>query len=61
MPGLVVPDTLVTYLSAPSDRARRELRYCRKLVRDRGRATTSLALQTLRKRIEEALRGDLHL
>jgi hypothetical protein len=57
----LVPDTLVTYLSAPSDRARRELRYCRKLVRDRGRATTSLPLQTLRKRIEEALRGDLNL
>lgn len=52
-------DTLVTYLSAPSDRARRELRYCRKLVRDRARAASSLPLQTLRKRIEAALRGDL--
>jgi hypothetical protein len=57
----LIPDTLVTYLSAPSDRARRELRYCRRLVRDRARATTSLPLQTLRKRIEGALRGDLNL
>jgi hypothetical protein len=57
----LIPDTLVTYLSAPSDRARRELRYCRKLVRDRARATNSLPLQTLRKRIEDALRGDLNL
>jgi hypothetical protein len=57
----LIPDTLVTYLSAPSDRARRELRYCRKLVRDRARTTTNLPLQTLRKRIEEALRGDLNL
>ena len=57
----LIPDTLVTYLSAPSDRARRELRYCRRLVRDRARATNSLPLQTLRTRIEEALRGDLNL
>lgn len=57
----LIPDTLVTYFSAPSDRARRELRHCRKLVRDRSRATTNLHLQTLRKRIEEALRGDLSL
>jgi hypothetical protein len=57
----LIPDTLVTYLSAPSDRARRELRYCRRLVRDRARATKSLPLQTLRTRIEEGLRGDLNL
>jgi hypothetical protein len=57
----LVPDTLSTYLSAPSDRARRELRYCRKLIRDRARATTTVPLQTLRSKIEAALRGDLHL
>ncbi|WP_286154530.1 hypothetical protein [Mycobacterium sp. D16R24] len=54
----VLPQTVDTYLSAPSDRTRRELRLCRKLVRDRVRARTTLPLQTLRQRIEEALRGD---
>lgn len=49
----LLPDTLVTYLSAPSDRARRELRHCRKLVRDRARGTPILPLQTLRSKIEE--------
>ncbi|RDH76594.1 hypothetical protein DVS77_21175 [Mycolicibacterium moriokaense] len=57
----LIAETLVTYLSAPSDRARRELRQCRRLVRDRARATNSLPLRTLRTRIEEALRGDLNL
>lgn len=57
----LLPDSLSTYLSAPSDRARRELRECRKLIRDRDRATTTLPLQTLRSKIEAALRGDLNL
>jgi hypothetical protein len=57
----LAPEALVTYLSAPSDRARRELRHCRKLVRDRARATTTLPLQTLRSKIEAALRGDQNL
>jgi hypothetical protein len=57
----VLPQALVTYLSAPSDRARRELRKCRKLVRDRARVTTTLPLQALRSKIEAALRGDLNL
>jgi hypothetical protein len=56
----LIQETLVTYLSAPSDRARRELRLCRRLVRDRARATKSLPLQTLRTRIEQGLRGDLN-
>jgi len=57
----LISDALLAYFSAPSDRARRELRYCRRLVRDRARAATTLPLQTLRSRIEEALRGDLNL
>jgi hypothetical protein len=57
----LLPEALVTYFSAPSDRARRELRQCRKLVRDRSRAITTLPLRTLRSKIEAALRGDLNL
>jgi tetratricopeptide (TPR) repeat protein len=47
-----------TYQATPSDRARRELRLCRKIIRDRARADRSLPLHTLRKRIEAALQGD---
>lgn len=47
-----------TYLATPSDRARRELRLCRKVIRDRSRTDRSLPLHTLRKRIEAALQGD---
>ncbi|HZC09534.1 MAG TPA: hypothetical protein VE485_05800 [Mycobacterium sp.] len=47
-----------TYLATPSDRARRELRFCRRMIRDRARADRSLPLHTLRKRIEAALQGD---
>lgn len=57
----LLPQTISTYLSAPSDRTRRELRQCRKLIRDRARATTTLPLQTLRSKIEETLRGDFNL
>jgi hypothetical protein len=46
------------YRVAPSDRARRELRHCRKIVRDRARSDKGLPLLTLRKRIEATLRGD---
>jgi hypothetical protein len=46
------------YLSTPSDRARRELRMCRRILRDRARTDKSLPLHTLRKRIEAALQGD---
>ena len=46
------------YLATPSDRARRELRLCRKIIRDRARVDKSLPLHTLRKRIEAALQGD---
>ncbi|MCV7117178.1 hypothetical protein H7I93_08005 [Mycobacterium nebraskense] len=49
------------YLTTPSDRARRELRLCRKVIRDRVRADKSLPLHTLRKRIEDALQGDPQL
>ena len=34
------------YRAAPSDRARRELRHCRKIIRDRARANRSLPLHT---------------
>lgn len=54
-----LPRTINAYLSAPSDRTRRELRQCRKLIRDRSRAATTLPLQTLRRKIEDTLRGDL--
>lgn len=54
----VLPQAVDTYLSAPSDRTRRELRLCRKLIRDRVRARTTLPLQTLRQKIDQALRGD---
>ncbi|WP_156297541.1 hypothetical protein [Mycobacterium paragordonae] len=53
-----LPQTASAYLSAPSDRTRRELRKCRRLIRDRARATTTLPLQTLRRKVEDALRGD---
>jgi hypothetical protein len=46
------------YLATPSDRARRELRMCRRVLRDRARTDKSLPLHTLRKRIEAALQGD---
>jgi hypothetical protein len=46
------------YRVAPSDRARRELRYCRRIIRDRARADKSLPLLTLRRRIEATLQGD---
>jgi hypothetical protein len=46
------------YRVAPSDRARRELRHCRKIIRDRARADKSLPLSTLRGRIEATLQGD---
>jgi hypothetical protein len=57
----LLPDALSTYLSAPSNRARHELRQCRKVIRDRVRATKTLPLETLRSKIEAALRGDLNL
>jgi hypothetical protein len=46
------------YWVAPSDRARRELRTCRRVIRDRVRFDKSLPLHTLRKRIEATLQGD---
>jgi hypothetical protein len=46
------------YLAAPSDRARRELRHCRRIIRDRTRADKALPLHALRRRIEAALQGD---
>jgi hypothetical protein len=46
------------YLATPSDRARREFRICRRIIRDRARADRSLPLHTLRKRIEAVLQGD---
>lgn len=46
------------YRVAPSDRARRELRHCRRIIRDRARADKSLPLLTLRRRIEATLSGD---
>jgi hypothetical protein len=55
-------DTAIrAYLVAPSDRARRELRHCRKIMRDRIRTAKNLPLDTLRKRIESALQGDIEL
>jgi hypothetical protein len=45
-----LPRTVSAYLSAPSDRTRRELRQCRKLIRDRSRAATTVPLQTLRRK-----------
>ncbi len=49
------------YLVAPSDRARRELRHCRKIIRDRARADRNMPLHALSRRIEAALRGDTEL
>jgi hypothetical protein len=46
------------YRVAPSDRARRELRHCRKIIRDRARTDKGLPLLTLRRRIEATLQGD---
>jgi hypothetical protein len=46
------------YRVAPSDRARHELRHCRKIIRDRARADKSLPLLTLRRRIDATLQGD---
>jgi hypothetical protein len=46
------------YQAAPSDRARQELRTCRKIVRDRARRTKSLPLHTLRARINDVLQED---
>ncbi|HWS91927.1 MAG TPA: hypothetical protein VN306_05345, partial [Mycobacterium sp.] len=53
-----IDGTTRTYLATPSDRARRELRMCRRIIRDRARADKSLPLHTLRTRIEAALQGD---
>jgi hypothetical protein len=53
-----IDSTVRAYLTTPSDRARRELRVCRRIIRDRARADKSLPLHTLRKRIEAALQGD---
>jgi hypothetical protein len=53
-----IDSTTRAYLATPSDRARRELRFCCKIIRDRARADKSLPLHTLRKRIEAALQGD---
>ena len=49
------------YLVAPSDGTRRELRYCRRIIRDRSRADKKLPLLTPRRRIEAALQGDIEL
>jgi hypothetical protein len=46
------------YQTAPSDRARQELRTCRKIVRDRSRSTKSMPLHTLRARINVVLQED---
>jgi hypothetical protein len=54
-----IDSTTRAYLATPSDRARRELRMCRRIIRDRARVDKSLPLHTLRKRIEAALQGDL--
>ena len=53
-----IDSTTRAYLATPSDRARRELRMCRRIIRDRARADKCLPLHTLRKRIEAALQGD---
>lgn len=53
-----VDGAIRAYLATPSDRARHELRFCRKVIRDRARVDRSLPLHTLRKRIEAALQGD---
>ena len=53
-----IDSTTLAYLATPSDRTRRELRMCRRIIRDRARADKSLPLHTLRKRIEAALQGD---
>jgi hypothetical protein len=50
-----LPATIRAYQAAPSDRARQELRTCRKIVRDRARTTKSLPLHTLRARINAVL------
>ncbi|KAA0926277.1 MULTISPECIES: hypothetical protein [unclassified Rhodococcus (in: high G+C Gram-positive bacteria)] len=55
-----LPRTISADLSAPSDRTRRELRECRKLIRDRSRAATTLPVQTLRRRVEDTLRRNLN-
>jgi hypothetical protein len=53
-----LPAAVRAYQAAPSDRARRELRTCRKIVRDRARSTKSLPLHTLRVRINAVLQED---
>jgi hypothetical protein len=50
-----LPAAVRAYQAAPSDRARQELRTCRKIVRDRGRTTKSLPLHNLRARINAVL------
>ncbi|MBB5166702.1 hypothetical protein [Mycobacterium sp. AZCC_0083] len=50
-----LPGVVSAYQAAPSDRARQELRTCRKIVRDRTRTTKSLPLHTLRARINAVL------
>jgi hypothetical protein len=53
-----LPVAVPAYQAAPSDRARQELRICRKIVRDRARSTKSLPLHTLRTRINAVLQED---
>ena len=56
-----LPAAVRAYQAAPSDRARRELRVSRKIVRDRARTTKSLPLHTLRARINAVLQEDTTL
>ena len=53
-----LPAAVRAYQAAPSDRARQELRTCRKITRDRARSTKSLPLHTLRARINAVLQED---
>jgi hypothetical protein len=53
-----LPAAVRAYQAAPSDRARQELRTCRKIVRDRTRSTKSPLLHTVRVRINAVLQED---
>jgi hypothetical protein len=53
-----LPAAVRAYQAAPSDRARQELRTCRKIVRDRARTTKSLPLHAVRTRINDVLQED---
>lgn len=53
-----LPLAVSDYRGAPSDRARQELRACRKIIRDRARSAKNPDLQTLRTRITTVLQGD---